>query len=253
MSGLAKDGRMNLPALDEEDFEFNVAGPGITFSGAGMAIPVVGWILAGITVVGTAGEWLITQDENRKIREAARLASSNLLKGDELFEASKRICSAKLEAALPAITGYKKAAATLLEQVHLTSDLFETQAQIISRRVGRKLLVGRLNHTDLGRSIRDDALRLQVEEQLESRRQWKLRYRILSAAAIDAGESVLQATSHEERLASCVRARMAAEDVEDFVVHSGLTEADFTPAERKQQADSNSEIQELLVSGGCRP
>jgi hypothetical protein len=34
---------------------------------------------------------------------------------------------------------------------------------------------------------------------------------------------------------------------------SGLTEADFTPAERKQQADSNSEIQELLVSGGCRP
>jgi hypothetical protein len=214
---------------------------------------VVGWVLAGITALGTAGEWFLNQDENKKIRDAARLASSQLLKGDELFEASKRICTTKLEAAALAIEDYQKAAATLLEQVNVTSNLFETQAQWISRRVGKKLLADRINQSDLGRSIRDSALRIQVEERLEFKRLWKLRYRDLYAVALDAAEGVLQTTGQEEQLAACVGARMGADDLEDHVAQSGLTDSDFNPAERKEQSDSRTELQGLLQAGGCKP
>jgi hypothetical protein len=251
-SGLARDGRMALPALDQKDVQFAVAGPGVALTSAGaLTVPVIGWVFAGITTIGSAIEATLTFDQNDKLKAAARVASRNLLQGDQLFESSRRLCATHWEAVQPAVGEYQRTLAALLDQIKVLTALFEKQAEAVSVRIGRRLLAARLATSELGQSVRDFALRLRVEEQLGRKRKWNLRFRDLFAVAVDAAELVRPQGDQPEWLASCVRARIATEELQELIRNSDISLDGFSPREQREQSDLLVELNRMLQAGGC--
>jgi|GEM_PF-6372339 len=251
-SGLARDGRMALPALDQRDVQFAVAGPGVALTSAGaLTVPVIGWVFAGSTTIGSAIEAKLTLDQNDKLKAAARVASRNLLQGDPLFESSRRLCATHWEAAQPAVAEYQSTLAALLDQIKVLTALFEKQAEVVSARIGRRLLAARLATSELGQSVRDSALRLRVEEQLDRKRKWNLRFRDLFAVAVDAAELVRPQGNQPDWLASCVRARIASEELQELVRNSDISLDGFSPREQREQSELLVELNRMLQAGGC--
>jgi hypothetical protein len=241
-TGLAQAGAMGMPDL-AQDANWNLS---VTF-------PSPVWFVTAFEVLFSGASVLENSEQRRLFDESVRVAKRNIVQGDELFASSRVICGEVRSELLAVFAGFESLAQELSGNVRGLTRSIHQSRQIAAKRVGLRLLERKLSDSDLGRALRDEALKIKVLKSQAQQLATRAQYRELRAEALESLDALHEARLGERVPWQCANPELQVEALRDWV--SERLKFEFPEFVRKEVLEWQGELkgfEEQLIREGCQ-